>query len=71
MGGIGKTEVAIKLAEEIKPTKGAYLIHFQTSMRKTILRIHFSGYKYEPQEGLRPQEQEEKEYQERLDILRF
>lgn len=70
VGGIGKTEVAIELAKKLNPVKGAYLIHFQKSMKETILKMCFSGYRYEPKKGLSLEEQEESEYLERLEILR-
>lgn len=44
MGGIGKTELAMKLARELRPSRGSYLIHYQGSMRKTILSLDFEGY---------------------------
>ena len=71
VGGIGKTECAIQLAKRLNPPRGAYLVHFQNSMKETIMRMNFSGYKYMPnQKGLSLEELEEAEYRERLDILR-
>ena len=71
LGGIGKTEVAIALVDQLKPTKGAYLIHFRDSMRETILKLDFSGYRFAPiDKRMDPEEREEAEYQERLSILR-
>ena len=71
VGGIGKTECAIQLAKRLNPPRGAYLVHFQNSMKDTILRMNFSGYKYVPkQKGLSLEDLAESEYRERLDILR-
>ena len=69
LGGIGKTETAIALAEALKPTKGAYLIHFKNSMRETIFSLSFSGYRFD-EKNIDPKERNEAEYQERLNILR-
>lgn len=71
VGGIGKTECAIQLAKRLDPPRGAYLVHFQNSMKETILKMNFSGYKFEPQKkGLSLEALEEAEYQKRLEILR-
>ena len=71
IGGIGKTECAIQLAKYLKPPRGAYLVHFQNSIKETILRMNFSGYKFEPkQKGLSLEDLEKAEYKERLEILR-
>ena len=71
VGGIGKTECAIALAKKLDPPRGAYLVHFQGSMKETVLRMHFSGYRFEPkQKGLSPEELEEAEYKEKVEILR-
>ena len=66
VGGIGKTECAIQLAKHLRPPRGAYLVHFHNSMKETILRMNFSGYKFEPKrKGLSLEDLEEAEYQER------
>lgn len=71
IGGIGKTECAIQLAKDLNPPRGAYLVHFHGSMKETILKMNFSGYKFEPkQKGMSPEELEEAEYRDRLDILK-
>ena len=71
VGGVGKTECAIQLATRLNPPRGSYLVHFQNSMKETILRMHFSGYKFDPkQKGLSLEDLREAEYRERLDILR-
>ena len=55
VGGIGKTECAIALAKKLDPPRGAYLVHFQGSMKETVLKMQFSGYGFEPkQKGLSP-----------------
>ena len=70
VGGIGKTEVAIELARRIDPPKGAYLVHFQNSMRETILNMNFSGYLAPVDDSMSQEEKKEADYQERLKILR-
>ncbi len=69
-GGLGKTETAIKIAEELKSEKGAYLVPFRGSMQETILGMAFSGYKYTPgRPNMSDEERREEEYGERLQIL--
>lgn len=69
-GGLGKTETAIKIAEELKSEKGAYLVPFRGSMQETILGMAFSGYKYTPgRPNMSDEERQEEEYGERLQIL--
>ena len=70
-GGIGKTETAIELARRMDNGKGAYLVHFNNTMRETILSLKFSGYCFEPdKKGLSLEEREELEYQEKLNLLK-
>lgn len=69
-GGLGKTETAIKIAEELKNEKGAYLVPFRESMQETVLGMAFSGYKYTPGRlNMSDEERQEEEYRERLRIL--
>lgn len=51
IGGIGKTEIALKMAHLFTPPKGAFLIRYDTSIdenkeviRQLILKANFSGY---------------------------
>lgn len=44
-GGMGKSETAIKLALGMEPKGGVFLMHYQNSMRDTILKLNFDGYK--------------------------
>lgn len=78
-GGIGKSEIAIKVAEEFQKCspKGAYFVHYtvpsskdQEAMEETVLRMPFSGYKYEPKQGMSLEEQRKAEYKARIHILR-
>ena len=69
MGGIGKTEVAIELARKADPVRGAYLVYYSGSMRQTILNMEFSDYQPETKKGT-PESREEKDYRNRLDLLR-
>lgn len=43
-GGMGKSETAIKLALGMEPKGGVFLMHYQNSMRDTILKLNFVGY---------------------------
>ena len=62
VGGIGKTETAIQAAKQVQSVKGAYLIHYQTSMRHTISLLPFTGTQEE--------EHQEDWYSRNLRILR-
>lgn len=62
VGGIGKTETAIQAAKQVQSVKGAYLIHYQTSMRHTISLLPFTGTQEE--------EHQEDWYSQNLRILR-
>ena len=44
-GGMGKTETAIRLAHDLAPADKIFLMHYQNSMRETILKLNFEGYK--------------------------
>ena len=77
-GGIGKSEIAIKVAQEFEKhsPKGAYFIHYtvpfdkaQEAMEETILRMPLSGFIYEPESGMSPEEQRKAEYKKRIRIL--
>ena len=73
-GGIGKTELALRMAQLYAPPKGAYFIRYEDLpnksehkvIRNLILRAHFSGYQYSGQDN----DSRDQEYAERLDILR-
>lgn len=70
LGGIGKTEVAIKLAERFI-SRNAFLVHFKDSMKETVMQMAFSGYKFVPPRTNMPVEEVvEAEYQDRMRILR-
>ena len=72
IGGIGKTEVALKMAHDFTPPKGAYLIRYDDSIdegkeviRQLILKADFSAY---PPSGA--DYNHEQDYAERMKILR-
>lgn len=73
-GGIGKTEIVLRMAQMYAPPKGAFFIRYEEPSNKTehkvirdlILRAHFSGYQYSGQDN----DNRDQEYAERLDILR-
>jgi len=60
------------LAKVLAPPRGAYLVHFQGSMKETILKMSFSGYQFDPgkYKGMSLGELEEAEKNERMIILR-
>ena len=62
LGGIGKTETAIQAAQRVATVKGAYLVHYQESMRHTIAMLPFE----EEENGQKP----ENRYHRNLRILR-
>ena len=78
-GGIGKSEIAIKVAKEFekKSPKGSYFVHYtvptnenQEAMEETVLRMPFEGYKYEPERsGMSLEEQRKADYRKRISIL--
>ena len=79
-GGIGKSEIAIKVAQEFENSspKGAYFVHYTVptdekaeAMEETVLRMPFEGYKYEPEQpGMSLEEQRKADYRKRIGILR-
>ena len=69
VGGIGKTETAIALAKRIRPEKGAYLIHYEHSLRQTILSLPFEGY-IPPTKGRGGSTDQDADYKARMDILK-
>lgn len=69
VGGIGKTELALELARRIEPARGAYLIRFRESTRKTILSLEFSGYEA-PERGRLGEKPEDADLRTRMEILR-
>lgn len=73
MAGMGKTELAIQLANLYPPSGGAYLLSYRLppdglgeAMRETILNADFAGYAYDGPED----PDREQEYRQRLEILR-
>lgn len=71
VGGIGKTQLAYLLANQIAP-EGAYLLFYYDmpgkgdALRETILRATFTGYRYQGEDT----ENRDYEFRERMDILR-
>lgn len=73
VAGIGKTELAIQLANKYEPLNGAYFLSYQypldrskEAMRETILAADFDGYLFVGEDRA----DHEQEYQERLKIIR-
>ena len=73
IGGIGKTEIALKMAHEFTPPKGAYLIRYDNSIdeeneviRQLILKADFSGYPSYTEDCRHP----EQDYAARMQLLR-
>ena len=79
-GGIGKSEIAVKVAKEFekKSPKGAYFIHYTVpadketeAMEETVLRMLFEGFKYEPEKsGMSLEAQRKAEYRQKINILK-
>ena len=70
VGGIGKSETARLLAKTLNPPRGKFLIHYQNSMRETIMNLDFSGFTFHAPQDLSKEAAQEMEYQKRLQILR-
>lgn len=74
IGGIGKTEVVLRMAELYAPQKGAFFLRYDGNaiekehrvIRNVILNAQFSGYQYSRWDNY----DRDQEYAERLDILR-
>jgi len=74
IGGIGKTELVLRMAELYAPPKGAFFIRYDGSANKNeqkvirhmILNAQFCGYQYSGWDN----DTRDQEYAERLDILR-
>lgn len=77
LGGMGKTQTAIQLAKRCAPPRGAYFLRFclpddpgREAMFETIRRADLSGYALDAGEETDPEVLMEKEYREKLEILR-
>lgn len=77
LGGMGKTQTAIQLAKRCEPPRGAYFLRFclpadpaREAMWETIRRADLSGYWLDAGEETDPEVLMEKEYREKLEILR-
>ena len=73
LGGMGKSQMAIHLADRMDVPRGAYFLHYTLpadgkgeAMRETILQANFSGYRFRGTDN----ENRDAEYRERMDILR-
>ena len=73
LGGIGKTQLVLKFAEAYREKYRPWFIRYQLSpdysqesMRHTILNINFSGYQFSGHDS----DNREREYRERVDLLR-
>lgn len=73
LGGIGKTQLVLRFAEEYREKYRPWFIryqlspdHSQESMRYTILNINFGGYQFSGHDS----DDREREYRERMEILR-
>ena len=66
--GMGKTSLAIKFAMRQKERgMNAYLVNFRGTMKETVLQMDFANYNFVPDGNGDPQD---REYRERLNILR-
>lgn len=76
LGGMGKTQTAIQLANRCEPPRGAYFLRYtvptnpgREAMWETIRRADLSGYALDAGEETDPEVLMEKEYREKLEIL--
>ena len=77
LGGMGKTQTAIALAKRCEPPRGAYFLRYtipadpsREAMFETIRRADLTGYALETGDETDPEVLMEKEYREKLEILR-
>jgi len=77
LGGMGKTQTAIALAGRCQPPRGAYFLRYtipadpdREAMFETIRRADLTGYTLDAGEETDPDVLMEKEYREKLEILR-
>ena len=70
-GGMGKTETAIRLAHDLAPADKIFLMHYQNSMRETILKLNFEGYKlYATEATNTPETYAEADLRQRMKMLK-
>ena len=77
LGGMGKTQTAIALAQRCEPPRGAYFLRYtipadpdREAMFETIRRADLTGYALDAGDETDPDVLMEKEYREKLEILR-
>ena len=70
-GGMGKSETAIRLAHDLAPADKIFLMHYQNSMRETILKLNFEGYKlYATEATNTPETYAEADLRQRMKMLK-
>ena len=70
-GGMGKSETAIRLAHDLAPVDNIFLMHYQNSMRETILKLNFEGYKlYATEATNTPETYAEADLRQRMKMLK-
>lgn len=70
LGGMGKSQTAIQLANRCAGERGAYFLRYDKSMRETIRTANISGYRLEAHGETDHEVLKEQEYREKLEILR-
>lgn len=70
LGGMGKTQTAIQLANRCKGARGAYFLRYDGSMRETVRTASLSNYCLDAGGETDPEVLVAREYREKLDILR-
>lgn len=70
LGGMGKSQTAIQLANRCAGARGAYFLRYDKSMRETICAANISGYRLEAEGETDREILKERMYREKLEILR-
>ena len=70
LGGMGKSQTAIQLANRCAGARGAYFLRYAGSMRETVRTAIISGYRLEARGETDHEVLKEQEYREKLEILR-
>lgn len=70
LGGMGKSQTAIQLANRCAGERGAYFLRYAGSMRETVRTANICGYCLNAGGKTDPEALIEQEYREKLEILR-
>ena len=70
LGGMGKSQTAIQLANRCCGERGAYFLRYAVSMHETVRTANITGYRLDAAGETDPEILMEQEYREKLEILR-